>query len=181
MDGSERLEHWARGKGLAVLCVLGGVLALAILPGWSEETAPVAGLDSVVVVPFVLHSRVDETLTSAFVDRLSSRDTGWRMIEGSAVEERLPKGKRFASKGEIEPLLKAAKAAGAEAVILGRAMSYKKLDAPGIKLQVKLVEVDSGDVLHQELTKANAWTSNRAKREAAKTAAKRLIKDLAGE
>lgn len=158
------------------------ILVVACAAGYSapgvrsdEEVSPSAP-GSVALVPFVLDGRLNDELTGAFLDALSSRETSWKMVDGPSVQKNLGKGQKFASNEDVQVLLKAAKKAGAEAVILGRATRYKVLDAPGISLQVSMLDVDSGAELHSDLTKASAWTSKRARREVAKTAAKKLHK-----
>ena len=167
-----------KGRALAISCVIAGAVCMTVPDVWSEEEPQAPGPSSIVVVPFILDGRVDDVLTSAFIDQLSKKDTGWEMVEGSSVAEKLPKGEKFSSRVEVESLLKAADAAGAEAIIVGQARRYKMLDAPGIQLKVTLLDVESGDELYKKVSKASAWTSKRARREVAKTATKRLLKDI---
>ncbi len=165
-------------KVVAIGFVLAGQLLFAGAGGKGEEAAPPPGPASVAVVPFVLDGKIDEDLSTAFLDHLSSREGGWKVVDGASVAQKLPKGAKFASNTPVESLLKAAKAAGAEAVILGKASRYKVLDAPGIRLQVSMLGVEAGDEIHSAMTEASGWTSQRAKREAGKTASKTLLKDL---
>ena len=181
MDGRYGLERRTRSRALALLFLLIGVSCFAVLPGWSGEEQSASGSQSVVIVPFILNGYVDEVLTSTFMDELSSRQSGWRIVETSSVAKKLPEGKRFNSRREIGTLLKAAKAAGVDAIIVGRASRYKFLNAPGIKLKVSLLDVDSESTLHEELSKETAWTSKGAKQEVAETATKRLVKGLRGK
>jgi hypothetical protein len=180
MDKKHGTERRTQTKVLAVFCLL-AVSGFAVPPGWSGEEGSASASRTVVVVPFTVSGRVDETLTSTFTDELSSKQSGLRIVEGSLVAKRLPKGKIFNSAREIDMLVKAAKAAGVDAVIVGRASRYTRMDAPGVKLKVSLVDVSSGETLHEELSKETAWSSKGAKKEVAQSATKSLVKSLKGK
>ncbi len=165
-------------KVLAAVMILAGQAHFAGLSAKKEETPPVWGPGKVVVIPFVLDGRVDKPLTDAFQEEIAARETGWSMVEAASVAQKLRKGEKLASNAPVESLLRAAKAAGAEAVILGRATRYKVLDAPGVRLRLTMHDVKAGTELHSGFSEESGWTSDRAKRDAAKTATKQLLKDL---
>lgn len=181
MSGYARLDLPFGRKIFAVVFLVSLLTGAAALDAWPGEDAPPSRPASVVVVPFVLNGRVDEKMTEEFLDKLSSGKAGWHLVEGSAVAGKLPKGKKFASHTEVDSLRKAAKAAGAEALILGRASGYKFLDAPGVQLRLSMLNAADGEELYKKVTKASAWTSTGAKLEAAEDAAKTLIKKFQGD
>jgi hypothetical protein len=147
-----------------------------------NQAAPAATQPGkVAVVPFVYLGRADEDLTKSFTERLVSLKTDWKFVESASMASHLGKGVPFRSDTTIAKLLKAAKAAGAETLILGQASSYKFLDAPGVRLRVKMIAVASGSELHSSLAEETAWTVPGAKKEVARTAAKRILKEFQAE
>ena len=147
-------------------------------PGRSDEKPPAAMPGSVVVVPFVYLGNVDDVLTKSFVDRLGSPKDGWKMVDAEAMKPHLGKKVQLRSDAQMPVLLKAAKAAGAEAMILGIGANYKFMDAPGVRLRVRMISVATGTELHSGMAEETAWSVQGAKEEAAESAAKKLVKQF---
>jgi hypothetical protein len=176
-------REWRRGAeavvfGLAVAVAFAVINSSAGLVRAAEETGPSLQVRSVAVIPFVYTGKVDEEMTAAFADRLSSPKTGWKVVDGASVARKLAKGTKFRSDADVGPLLRAAKAAGADAVILGTAAAYKFLDAPSVRLRVRMFGAGGGETLHDGITEESAWSASGARRDAATGAAKKLVKAL---
>jgi hypothetical protein len=160
---------------LLVLCVV------CVPEARPDDTAPALRAGSVTVVPFVFLGKVDDVMTGKFLEKFTSAGTGWKLVDAASVSRHLTKKTPFRSDTKVESLLKAAKAAGAEAIIVGRGAAYKFLDAPGVALEVRMLRVPSGEEIHSGLYKETAWKQTGAREEAAETAAKRLVKEIGGK
>jgi hypothetical protein len=133
---------------------------------------------SVVVVPFVYLGNVDDGMTRSFADRLGSPKDGWKIVGSEGMKPHLGKKVQLRSDAPMPALLKAAKAAGAEAMILGVGANYKFMDAPGVRLRVRMISVATGSELHSDMAEETAWSVQGAKEEAAESAAKKLAKQF---
>ena len=168
-------------NGLAMVLLLSTQVLLSA-PAGRAATKPTAyGPGSVAIAPFVFIGRIDEDLTRSFLERLASLKTGSRIVDEKAYSGHLDGNSRFRSDAPIGMLLKAARAAKAEVLILGEASRYKFLDAPGIQLRVRVINVQSGKELNRSLAKETSWTLPGAKREAGSTAARNIAKQWRAE
>lgn len=165
------------GPSIFAIALLISSQVLFAAPLWHSKTTPTAlGPGSVAIVPFVFYGKVDQELTNSFLEQLTSLKTTSRIVDDTSFASHLGKGVNNRSDAPLPALLKAAKAANAEVLILGQAKKYKFLEAPGVSLRVKVISVATGSELHRNLTKESAWTLPGAKREAGSTAAKQMVK-----
>jgi len=181
MNRHVRIRTNRVAQGLVLLLLLSTQL-LGAAPGVRSQTKQEAfGPGSVAIAPFVFVGRVDEVLTNSFLKRLASANTGSRIVDDATFAAQLGKGVRFRSDAPLPALLKAARAAKAEVLIVGQASSYRFLEAPGVKLSVRVIAVNSGNVLNRSVAEETSWTIPGAKSEAGSTAAKQIVKQWRAE
>ena len=166
---------------LAIVVLLSSQLLLAASTGRPAAKPAAAVPGSVAIVPFTFVGRVDDDLTGAFHERITALKTGTSIVDDAAFASHLGKGVNYRSDAPLGALLRAAKATKAELLILGQASSYKFMDAPGVSLRVRVIDVGTGGELHRNLSKETAWTLPGAKREAGDTAAKQVVKQWRAE
>lgn len=178
MESKIQRRDPARLKSAIILFVIVTSSLVFVPEARPVETQPAPRAGSVAIVPFVFLGKVDDVMTGTFLEKFTSADTGWKLVDAASVSKRLKKATLFRSDTKIESLLKAAKAAGADAVIVGRGVAYKFLDAPGVSLEVRMLRVPSGEEIHSGIYKETAWKQTGAREEAAETAAKKLVKEI---
>jgi hypothetical protein len=100
----------------------------------------------IAVIPLMLDGYPDAALTAAYVDQMKQR-TQYESVDEFQLRVHFEDSGAFHSNAPIKSLLAAARAEGADAVLVGTANKYKAFDDFAIRLDVRLVEVNRGRVL----------------------------------
>lgn len=152
------------------------------LPGTASNdgaTTPALSLDevrAVTVIPIVLDGVVDSGLTSKFEEELRQRTTTLKIQDALRLELHLEGTQSFDSRVPLLSILRAARAEGVDAFFLGTASSYTIMGAPGIRLDVKLIETRRGTVIWSAAgaSKGGGFSEQHAKAMACRSALRQL-------
>jgi TolB-like protein len=128
------------------------------------------------VIPLTLDGQLDNALTGVIVEELRSQKPRFKLIDPVEIAVHFEDKGSFTSDAPIKSLLAAARAVGAQAVLVGSGSSYRRFDDPAIRLDMKLVEVNQGKVLWSGGDKgvSNFYSWQTAKKNAARNTVKIL-------
>ena len=141
-----------------------------------QEALDFSDINKAVVVQFVLDGSPDEPLTAMFRGQVEKRAPKIGLEDSLALRIHFEDTGAFHSTAPLKSILAAARAVGLDGVFLGEASSYTVLGAPAVRLDVKLVEVNRGRVIWTGAgeSKGGGWTTQQARKVAARNAAKDL-------
>jgi TolB-like protein len=142
----------------------------------SAPAIELSAVQTVAIIPLVLDGQVDEALTGVVVGELRSQKPRYKLIDSLEIAVHFEDKGAFSSNAPIKSLLAAARAVGAQAVLTGSGSTYRRLDDPGIRLDLKLIEVNQGKVLWSGGDKgvSNFYSWQKAKENAARNTVKIL-------
>lgn len=117
-------------------------------PGLSTEPAyALKQVSHLAVIPATLDEVADDALTAALIDEIKKQRPRYRLIDPVELAVRFEDKNAFNSGAPLRSLLTAARAQGAQAVLLASASTYRRLEDPGVRIELKLVETNQGTVL----------------------------------
>jgi hypothetical protein len=124
----------------------------------------------------ILDDAADAALTAAFVQQLRTRKPNYRVVDGLQLQIHFEDTGAFHSAAPIKSLLAAARAAGADGVIIGEANKYIAFDDYAIRLDVKLLEVNRGRVVWSDGAKGKSglYSWQACKKHTARNVVKKL-------
>lgn len=142
-------------------------------------TAPafdITAVQTLAVIPLILDGQPDNALTGVVVEELRTQKARYKLIDSVEIAVHFEDKGSFDSNAPIKSLLAAARAAGAQAVLVGSGSSYRRFDDPAIRLDLKLIEVNQGKVLWSggEKGVSNFYSWQTAKKNAARNTVKIL-------
>lgn len=145
----------------------------------APPAAPVSDIDAVrqlAVVPMTVDGVVDAGLTSEVVDQLRKRKGGRiTVIDSYALGPYIENTASFHADGPEAQLLVAARQAGAQAVLIGKAIHFEGSQDIQVRLTLRIVAVHDGAELWEErgrgLSGVGSWDA----------ATKRAVRDVVRE
>lgn len=102
---------------------------------------------TVTVIPFVLDGNIDDALTAVFGKELAERKPTLKLQDALSLTLHFEGTQSFDSRAPLLSILKAARSVGVDAFFLGTGTTYLVMGAPGVRLDVKLVETRQGQVI----------------------------------
>ena len=133
-------------------------------------------VQTVAVIPLTFDGQADPALTGVVVEELRSQKPRYKLVDPVELEVHFEDKGSFNSTAPIKSLLAAARAVGAQAVLVGSGSSYRRFDDPAVRLDLKLIEVNQGKVLWSGGDKgvSNFYSWQTAKKNAARNTVKAL-------
>lgn len=133
-------------------------------------------IQTIAVVPATLDGARDDSLTAAFVGELKRWRRSWVIVDAVELQVHFEGNTAFQADAPISSLLAAARSKGAQAVLLLSGKKYRRFDDPGIRLDLKIVEVNQGKVVWSGGDKgvSNFYNWNAAMKNASKNTVKAL-------
>ena len=133
-------------------------------------------VQAIAIIPLTLDGQVDNALTGVIIEELRSQKPRYKLVDPVEIAVHFEDKGSFSSDAPIKSLLAAARAVGAQAVLVGSGSSYRRFDDPAIRLDMKLVEVNQGKVLWSGGDKgvSNFYSWQTAKKNAARNTVKIL-------
>jgi hypothetical protein len=118
--------------------------ALSLSDGPAYELSQISVL---AVIPATLEGAADDALTSALVESLREHRPRYRVIDPVEMLVHFEDKGTFHSSAPLTSLLTAARAQGAQAILLASASTYRRLDDPGVRIELRIVETNQGTVV----------------------------------
>ena len=112
-----------------------------------EPAFDLKAIQHVAVIPFTVDGLADDYITNYFAEQLGETKPRWKVIDAIQISLHFEGEAVFKSDAPIKSLLAAARAVKAEAVLLGTGSRYVIMGYPGVTLDLKLIEVNKGNVL----------------------------------
>lgn len=136
----------------------------------SAPPVELTALQTVAVIPLMLDGQLDNALTGVMIEELRSQKPRYKLIDPVEIAIHFEDKGSFNSDAPIKSLLAAARAVGAQAVLVGSGSSFRRFDDPAVRLDMKIVEVNQGKVLWSggEKGVSNFYSWQTAKKNAAR-------------
>jgi hypothetical protein len=116
-------------------------------PSLSDEPPyTLAQIAVLAIVPATLDGETDNALTSALIEELKRERPRYRLIDPVEMAVHV-EDKGFNSATPLKSLLATARDLGAQAVLLATASKFRRIEDPGVRIELKLVESNQGTVL----------------------------------
>lgn len=163
----------------AISCRSGEALASQDRASVELSSEPPLSKDDVQVlamIPATLDGHVEEALTESFIDAIKKYKPEYDLLDPVELAVHFEGEGPFQSSAPISSLLAAARAKGADALVLVSGSTFRRLEDPGVRLDVKLVEVNQGKVLWSGGDKgvSNFFNMNAAMKNASRNTVKGL-------
>lgn len=99
------------------------------------------------VIPVLTDGKPDDELTAMLAAQIREKKPRFELVSEREVVVRFPDPSSFSSAADLGLLLAAARRAGAQAIVLAQASSYRAQNEHGNRLRLKIVEVNQGEVV----------------------------------
>lgn len=142
----------------------------------STPAFDLSSVQTLAIVPLTFDGQADDALTGVLVEELRAQKPRYKLVDSIEIAVHFEDKGSFNSSAPIKSLLAAARAVGAQAVLVGSGSSYRRFDDPAVRLDLKLVEVNQGKVLWSGGDKgvSNFYSWQTAKKNAARNTVKTL-------
>ncbi|MEM7247196.1 MAG: glycerophosphodiester phosphodiesterase family protein [Acidobacteriota bacterium] len=137
------------------------------LGSWTPDSTPVPArplslgeVQRVAVYPFTSGGNVDTFLTSLFLREARKKRAVHQLMDPYELSVHVPDGEAFHAESRLDELREDARAAGADAMLIGVGVWY----SVGFRLEARLIEVGTGRVIwHSAQASGMSLTGPRAK------------------
>lgn len=137
--------------------VLRAAIACKASPDATTEVPEVLGLPgspayeigqiaALAVIPATLDGAPDDALSAALIEELRAQKPEWRLVDPVEMLVHFEDKGAFHSGAPLVSLLGAARAQGAQAILLASASTYRRLEDPGVRIELRIVETNQGSV-----------------------------------
>lgn len=142
----------------------------------SDQPIALRDVKRLAVVPLLLDGVADSSLTAAFTDQIRVQKPKYDLVDSFQLRVHFEDRGAFHSNAPIKSLLAAARSEGADAIVLGEAQRYNAYGFLKIRVEIKIVEVNRGEVLWSGGARGKSgWDSwQAAKKYTARNAVKKL-------
>lgn len=104
-------------------------------------------ITALAVIPATLDGTSDDALTAALIDELRNQKPRYRLIDPVEMLVHFEDKGTFHSSAPLTSLLTAARTQGAQALLLASASTYRRLEDPGVRIELRIVETNQGSVV----------------------------------
>lgn len=141
----------------------------AVAPAPALQLAQITVL---AVVPATLDGDPDAALTAAILEELRRQRPRYTILDPLELTDDFEDLDSFHSEAPIGPLLAAARSRGGHALLLVNGSEFRRVEDPGIELELKIVEANQGRVVWSGEGRglSNLFSWQAAKRNAARNA-----------